>query len=543
MADWRNSMASMSKASKTIKFWLREWWWIILLGLIVQGLWALRLEHPAYFDAYYYTTNAQRLAEGHGFSEEIVWQYLDHPEGLPTPSHTYWMPLASMVGAAGFRVGGSFRAAQAPFWLMAALLPLLGYTISWQLFGRRWQARAAALFTMTGGYYAAYWVQPTTFAPFAWAGGGCLLALALARRSVEARGGWWLIAGLGAGLAHLTRADGLLILAVAGAMWFLQAIESRRAQRALPWRAAAMLALGYLAIMAPWFYRTWQVTGQPLSTVGTQTIFLTIYDDIFSYGRQFDLQQYLEWGWRNILLSKVKAAWLALQTYVVVIGLTAFSFFAVLAWIAARRRTMQRRFLQPATWYAVLLFVAMSFVFTFPGQRGSLLHSSTVLWPWSMALVPAGIDSVVEWIADRRPRWRPRTAKRFFTVTFVLMALAISVVVASDQPLNREEAAIYRETGAMLPPGTVVMTGDPPGFYYHSRLPAIATPNEPPPGMLSAARQFGASYLLMDMDLPVPLRALREGDAGAFGLQPVHDFGEGFQLFRLPPALPEQEGE
>lgn len=543
----------MSESRKEETRWGRELWWIVLLGLLVQGFWAARLAHPSYFDAYYYTTNGQRLAAGHGFSEEIIWQYLDEPEGLPTPSHTYWMPLTSLIAAAGYAIGGSFRSAQAPFWLMVGLLPLLSYAISWQLCGQKWQARTAALLTMAGGYYAAYWTQPTTFAPFAWVGGGGLLALALARRErgEDARGRrrslwqralWWLAAGLCAGLSHLTRADGLLILAVAGVIWPLQAGEDwrgRRAPRVIG--AGVLLAVGYLAVMGPWFWRMWRVTGQPLSTVGTQTMFLTVYDDVFSYGRQFDLAQYLAWGARNIIWSKLEAAWFSLQTYGVVIGLTAFSFFVVVAWIRTRRDRAQRRFLQPATWYAVLLFVAMSLVFTFPGQRGSLLHSSTALWPWSMALVPMGIELSVNWIAARRPRWRPRTATRIFAVAFVVMAFAITLVVASGQPLRREEAAVYREVAEMLPPDAVVMTGDPPGFHYHSGLRAIVTPNEPPEGMLRAARQFGAQYLLMDEDRPRPLKALYEGE-DELELPLVREFALGFRLYRLPAPL-EARGE
>lgn len=537
MVKQEKEVVSNSRKAASAVYWLREWWWIILLGLIVQAFWALRLQHPAYFDAYYYTTNAQRLAEGYGFTEEIIWQYLDEPQGLPTPSHTYWMPLTSMIAAAGYALSDSFRAAQVPFWLMAGLLPLLGYTISWQLFKKRRLARVAALFTMAGGYYTAYWVQPTTFVLFAWVGGGCLLALAMARRqalSDAANARWWLLAGLAAGLAHLTRADGLLILGVAGLMWLLQARDRWREQGNFPWRGGALLAVGYFLVMAPWLYRTWTVTGQPLSTVGSQTVFLTVYDDVFSYGRQFNLQQYLAWGWRNILTSKLEAIWLALQTYAVVIGLTVFSFFAVQAWVVSRRRVAGQRYLQAATWYAVILFVAMTLVFTFPGQRGSLLHSSTALWPWAMALVPAGIEYSVDWIAARRPRWRPETAKRFFHVSFLLMAFAISVAVASTQPLRRELAMLYLDVGGILPQNAIVMTGDPPGLHYHTGLAAIATPNEPPQVMLQVARQFDATHLLMDPDMPAPLTELYEGEDRSVSLELVRDFGDGFRLYRLP---------
>lgn len=119
--------------------------WLLLAGLLFQGFWLLLLPTPAYMDAYYYTTNGQRLAEGHGWTEMVVWQYLDNPAGVPTPSHTYWMPLPSLFAAAGYTLTSSFRGAQLPFWLMTSLLPLLSYLISHKLGGERWQNIAATL--------------------------------------------------------------------------------------------------------------------------------------------------------------------------------------------------------------------------------------------------------------------------------------------------------------------------------------------------------------------------------------------------------------
>src|SRR5690606_22397192 len=126
----------------------------------------------------------------------------------------------------------------------------------------------------------------------------------------------------------------------------------------------------------------------------------------------------------------------------------------------------------------ILLFVSMSLLFTFPGQRGSLLHSSTALWPWTMALAPLGVTATVEWIAARRRHWRAKQALQLFLPAFVLMALVITWFVSSSHPLAVEEAAVYEEIGATLPQDAVVMTGDPPGWYYHTGIRAVVTPNE-----------------------------------------------------------------
>ncbi len=532
----------MLNSGRGSKLW-QDLVWITAVALFIQAFWALRMTHPTYFDAYYYTTNGQRLATGDGFTEQIIWQYLDDPAGLPTPSHTYWMPLPSMIAAIGYKVGGSsFRAAQFPFWLMAGLLPLLSYAISWQLSGgQRWPARTAALFTAAGGYYTAYWVQPSTFALYAWTGGGCLLALAWAQKRGRKTAVAWFIAGLAAGLSHLARADGILLLAVGGWVWLLGMNDLRlkiKDSEAKSNHQSSIINLiifiaGYFFIMGGWFWRTWRVTGRPLSTVGTETIFLTTYNDLFAYGRHFGLADYLDWGWGNILQSKLEALSLAAQTFIGVTGLTIFTFFFVWAWIKLGRDKEMGRFLRPFTWYTPIVFGLMSLVFTFPGQRGSLLHSSTALWPWSMALAAAGIGFAVDWMAARLPHWQPERAKPLFASMFIVVVYVISLAVSLRQPLRQEEAAVYQAIKTALPDEAVVMVGDPPGFYYQTGLAAIVAPNEPPDGMLAAARRYGADYLVLNEDRPPPLADLYEGKLTLPDLQLVRDFGGGYKLYRF----------
>ncbi len=513
----------------------RDWLWLALLGLLVHGLWGLRLDYPTYFDAYFYTINARRLADGAGLTTEVIWQFLDGLTTLPAPAFTYWMPLPSLLAAGGYLLIDSFRGAQLPFWLMAGLLPLLSYAISWRLMGNRRQALMAALFTMAGGYYTAYFAQPSTFALFGFVGGGCLLALAV---GVEQRtASIWLLAGLLAGLAHLTRADGVLLVGLGGLLW-LQMVVSDWRRSGLAWRRAigllAALVGGYLLVMGGWFWRTYQVTGRPLSTVGTQTIFLTTYDDLFAYGRSFTLENYLAWGWGNILRSNLRAVWLAAQTFVGVTGLTAFTGFMVWGWLRLLRRSETRDFLRPFTWYAVLLYSVMSLVFTFPGQRGSLLHSSTALWPWSMALAAAGIDFAVEWAAKRRRSWRPRQAKRLFSVAFVVMVWLISLTVSGRLSLGDEDVAVFEAVGQQVPNDAVVMIGDAPGFHYHTDLHAMSVPNEPVDGLLEAAADLGVTHVLLSPDHPQPLDDLYTGEVVDSRLQQIWvDETGAYRLYRV----------
>src|SRR5512136_2130317 len=82
------------------KFVLRRDLWLVCgLALLVRVLAALPQMQPNYMDAAYYLVGGQRLAQGQGFTDPYVWNYLDQPSGLPHPSHLYWMPLPSILVA------------------------------------------------------------------------------------------------------------------------------------------------------------------------------------------------------------------------------------------------------------------------------------------------------------------------------------------------------------------------------------------------------------------------------------------------------------
>lgn len=514
--------------------WIKkDWLWIALIGLAMQAFWMLQIDHPTYMDAYYYTTNGQRLANGYGFTEEVIWQYLDDPPGIPTPSHTYWMPLPSILAAAGYTLTGTFSGAQIPFWLLAGLLPLLTYLISLQFTQARWQVWVACLFTAVGGYYARFFNQPATFAPFAWAGGICLLFLAWGH--TRQKGHWWLAAGLAAGAAHLTRADGLLFMIVAGLMWLFEVRDWWRRRQTTSDRfpiAPLLLSIaGYLLVMGGWFIHNMQTLGRPLTTAGTQTIFLTHYNDIFAYGRSFDLNHYLAWGWGNILQSKLEGVNLAFQSFIAYCTLLFLGPFIVWSWIKWGRQKDLWPLLRPMSWYALGLFSAMALVFTWPGQRGGLLHSSAALWTWMMALAAGGINFAVDFAASKLPHWQPQKAKKVFSGLFLVLALIISVgTIRTDEDIDPD---IVREIGTLLPDTAVVVTGNAPGFYYHTGLPAISIPNEPPEILLQMADRYGATYLVLDDFHPKPLEALYEDEA-APGIILLETF-DNYKLFELSP--------
>ncbi|KAA3658911.1 MAG: hypothetical protein DWQ04_23710 [Chloroflexi bacterium] len=506
--------------------WL-DWVAIALIGLLLQGFWAIRISQPTYMDAYYYTTNGQRLANGYSFTEEVIWQFLDDPDGIPTPSHSYWMPLTSIVAAGGYLFGDSFRAAQLPFWLLAGLLPLLAYAISCLLNQPRWVCWIAALFTASGGFYNNFYNQPATFSLFAWAGGLCLLALAKGSLNDNWRW-WWVIAGVMAGLGHLTRADGMLLVLVGGLLAFVGWRSSANYRRI--GTRLGLLGTGYFAVTAVWFWRNWLTFGRPFPTAGTQTIFLTTYDDLFAYGRSFDLSHLLSWGWPEIIQSRLHGLSTAVQTFIAINCLIFLVPFVLWAWW--RLGKSQWVVIRPFTFYFAALYLSMSLVFTFPGVRGGLFHSSAALFPWTMSLAAAGIPMAVNWLGTKLPHWEPERSGPLFAGLFVVVAMIMTISLGIVRTPGLPETAVYETIATILPEDAVVMSGNAPGFYYHTGLPSVSAPNESPEILLRAAKKYQVTHLVLDENRPIPLDGLYAGREQVLKIQLLNDY-DGIKLYQI----------
>ena len=473
---------------------------LFLLALLVRALTVPLLSGPGYMDAAYYIDGALNLYEGRGFNDLFLWNYMGDPTGIPQPSHLYWMPLSSMLIYLSFLVlGPTFRAAQVPFVLLSALLPVLSYWVAYDIAQKRRHAVVSGLLTILSGFYLLRWVTPDNFAPFAVAGGVCLWTLG---RGLEKPGwGWFALSGIGAGLGHLSRADGMLLVVVAGLMILWSAYRDRTQIRRLA-LGLVWLVVGYGIVMGPWFVRNWIAIGRPLATDGTQTVWLTNYDDLFGYQIPLTVDRYLAWGWGNIVSSKLRGLWLNLQT-VLFVG---WMIFLIPPGLAGVWRLRKRVSFQGAWWYLVVLYLTMSLVFTFAGWRGGMLHSLVALLPFLYAAAMEGLDAFCSWMARRRRNWRAREAQAVFSGAAVVFGLALSIVLAVQVAPAAGAEHPYRRVAGWLAaegdPQARVMINDPATFFYYGRRPCVVIPNGGLETVIEVMRRYDVQWLVLDENNP-----------------------------------------
>ena len=526
---------------------------LFLLSLATRLVVATFIRHPGYMDAAYYTAGAVQLAQGDGLSEPFLWNYLDDPAGIPHPGFLYWMPLPSLLAAPfAALLPGSFFALQFPFALLSALLPLVAYGLAWEVTGRRRDAWLAGLLTLFSGFFFPYWTLPETFTPFALFGSTALWLSAHRSKSTGKRGDKGamfpascllpLASGVLVGLAHLTRADGVLLLPVVALapLVFPQPRTTQHAThsvtchssfrhlsfRHLSFHHLSFVILGYLLAMAPWFLRNIALIGAPLSPTGTQTLWLRTYDDIFCYNCDLSLRSYLAWGWPNILRSKLWAAGINLERFLAEDCLIFLLPFTLLGLYRLRRHPSFTLSLI----YLALIYLAHSLAFTFPGPRGGFFHASAALLPFLHAAAAEGLDAAIRWAARRR-RWNTRQARRVFAAATVALALTLSVHITVEKlPSWRTAYTAYEQIGQWLaqeePTAGTVMVANPPAFWYYTDHPCVVVPNGDVETLLATARRYDVSHVVLDENRPLPLAALYAGETTDGRLEPAGNFNE-----------------
>jgi|GEM_PF-502931 len=458
---------------------------------------------PAYPDAYYHYNVAQRVAMGDGFVDDYLWIYIGAPDSLPAPSNLYWMPITGFVGSLGMRLfnaSDSYQAAQFFLALMTAGVGIITYRLALILGGTTRHAWIAGLLSVIGGFFAVRWGTMDTFAPYAFIGSLALLFIGLGMTAKQRNWLYWILAGLFAGLGHLTRADGLLLILTAWAV-LLFPFDFIRGKFAVLLKQRVMwfgiVTVFYVVAMSPWFIRNLNEIGTILPVGGTQSIWFTEYNDLFNYPPDASPDKLFADGLDIFIDSRWVAFTNNLGTFVAVEGLIVLTPLMLIGLWRRRDNLLLRGF-----WiFTVGIHLAMTFVFPFPGYRGGLFHAVAALIPFWMVLAMLGLDDVIDWIATRRRAWKAQTAKPIFSVMMLFIGIAITVTVAlpARVPAQQGIGRLYEGIQERLPQSARVMINDPAQLYYFLGMGGVSIPNESVEIVPTIAEQYDIDYLVVEL--------------------------------------------
>ncbi|NJC95185.1 MAG: hypothetical protein C3F07_01170 [Anaerolineales bacterium] len=473
---------------------------LFVIGLLVPFAVSRFQSLPGYMDADYYFAGGVQLAKGNGFTEPYLWNYLDDPQGLPHPSHTYWMPLASIVSAIGMWLAGqtTYAAGRFLFILLSACVPLLTATLAFDITRQTRLAIVSGLLSIFSLYYAPFMPVPDNYALFMLLGGSFLL---LAPRTQK-----WIPLALGAlaGLMTLARSDGLLWLGLAGLTVLWKSAQSRlsfwESVRVWVIPAGLLVIAGYLLVMGGWHYRNYKLFGSFMSPGGGRLLWLENYNQTFAYpADSITREGFLNAGWEAALEDRLDALNSNLgNTFAAQGGIFLFPFMLIGLW--GLRKDLRAR-ISITGW--LILFLVMTVIFPFAGSRGSFFHAGAAFQPYWWVAAPIGLDVVIKWLRGRG--LFADNAYVVFQGMFVLLAVGMTFFLLNLRVFQdwAREDGVYASVEQKflndgISPQDVVIVRNPPGYYINSGRPAIALPFGDESVILQVAERYGASLLVIE---------------------------------------------
>jgi hypothetical protein len=356
------------------------------------------------------------------------------------------------------------------------------------------------------------------FAVFGAAGAGSLYCSIRAVRA-ERTGPWLVAAGALAAGATLARIDGALLTIAVATAWFVRRgwtpwRPARTGGASFAWGAAA--AGAFIVVIAPWLARNLAVFGSMLPSAGGHTLWITSYNEQFSIGHEVSLATYLDWGFANIISSKLVSWGELVGRSAVLLGGTFFIFFVAGLWIFRRRAD-----LAPFLVYFAVMFFVMGAVFTFHAPKGAFYHSAPAWLPWAFAIsvasvAPACTSAGRFWAFLRRP-----ATHRFIAIAGVGGAIVLSAIGSAQifrdwdrSRIRDEQAAAFLRANAE--PDDVVMASDPASLYPLTGNPGVAAPFDPFRVIERVVEAYGVEWVVVlspGDDAPDPLN-LWDGAAG-----------------------------
>jgi 4-amino-4-deoxy-L-arabinose transferase-like glycosyltransferase len=496
---------------------------LLLAALIVSLLEAFYISQPGTMDACYYYSGGLNIFQGRGMNEYFYWNYLEGSGALPHPGFLYWMPLTSFVAASGmFLLQDGFRQAQIPFLLLSLAFPLWVYWLGFKLTASFRMSIVAGFLSIFSGFYAIYWLNTESFLLFAWIGSLTFYCLSVLLEEPR----WYLsiVTGILCGLAHLTRADGILLVPLA-CLAILVACP-------VPWLRRAKYILGaiagYILTSGFWYLRNLRTLGNLLPTATGNALWLTAYNDLFHIpASDLTPERFFSGGLLPLIAVRGTAILWNTESAIFVLGM--IFLFPIICWGAYLLR--KRPVMAIGIGYFFLLFFVMSIVYPFQGSRGGFFHSTAALLPLAAVAASLGLDKIIARLGKVR-NWRIESAQTFFGIGFVLLALVSTGVIfyqrviGSDpngsywSTLNADYSAGVRRLGD-VPPGSLFMVNNPPCFYTQTGMQAIPIPDGDPDTLLSAADRYGARYVILDSNVPDGLLPLYQQAVSVPRLQKV----------------------
>ncbi len=474
---------------------------IVLAGLVLRLLLLSLAHNPGLHDPVHYFSLGRRISQGHGLTIDYIWHYSRLPQDV-VHQIDHWMPMAGLAAAVGISFGGENPpAAASVFVLTGALLPLLVYAFSKQLDLSEASALMAAVFGafLPDLVYGSLRTDTTILNAFF----VCLAVYLLNDALQRDRWSSFLLSGVLAGLAFLTRNDSLLFLPVSIVVIALHIwMSPGRWSTSLAGKAFILIAAAFTITTAPWLIRNQQELGMLGTAESSRMFFMVEHHDHYAYGIPITLESMLERHTPAQLIAKRFFELLAaLKQIGTSLGLPLF-LLAVGGLGRLIHKRDRKRLLMLAPPFAWLLGIVVAYPILLPvkSQAGSFEKAFLSILPLLLPLAALALERMLQKVACKR---------------VVVAVLLLGLVYGSFEFVRQEtsKADLYYDSMAVLvnalddlPDRTGdqrirVMAQDPFVLSYLG-VESIMIPLASREDTIELARRYQIDYLMMPPGRP-----------------------------------------
>ncbi len=228
--------------------------------------------YPGHADPAFTYGVAENIASGRGPTIDYVWHFLVPGTSLNHYAFDYWLPLPSQLIALMLRHRPGLPAALE---LNVALIVLMcagTYALTRSLTDAPWAPAVSAAAALVQPVVSAYAMQAESAIYLGAFALPAMAATIYARRWTPL----WAVAGAFAGLAAMSRSEGLLLCVVLGVAALLWREHSRAYLR------VGLLLAGYLMVSAPYLLTNLSKFGSPVPPAAAAFPFISDYEDLFA---------------------------------------------------------------------------------------------------------------------------------------------------------------------------------------------------------------------------------------------------------------------
>jgi len=480
---------------------------LFLIALIFFGIIATIQKVPGYMDAEYYFGQSIHLAEGAGWSEYFIWNFLNDPAAIPAPSFSFWLPLTSVIASAGLWLFHltNYYVARIPFILLSATVPILAAYFA-ELFhpGRRagWLAGGVSILS---GFYLPFITITDTFTPYMVLGGVFFLVV-YQMIIVKQKPAGYVLAGIIAGLMTLTRSDGIIWL-FAGLLAVVWADKDRRGVVRQIVAKMGLLVFGFGISMVPWYIHNFGLYQRLYPPGNSLMLWLTGYNDLFVYPyNTISFSRWIESGFQMIFVDRLNSSWANLQTLIAAGG----SIFVFPVMVIGYWQNKKNVIIRIMMTMLLITFGVMSFIFPYAGERGGFFHSLSAIQILLWALVPVGLSKIIEW-GVRFRNWKVDRAWPMFTIAILFAVGCLSAFRMYEKVNNGVENGTHWNNSQSTLVSIedklkryddnqreIVMVNNPPGYSLATGRKSIMIPTGGTEAILDVCEKFDVGFLLVN---------------------------------------------